>query len=186
MSLRSRWRQALEDPKEELPAADVALLEHCDDEKTIDCSQLRAASTARFALLNCNSIRNIQDICTGQRLVLLDLHKNQIDKLPDYYTWEALKCLRILLLHSNRISSLASIDGLVCAIILHVFHCIQKVIKTLNVITLYDNPVALHKQYRPFIANTLPALMCIDDRIISDEELIEGMHVIRICLYLPS
>ena len=43
-------------------------------------------------------------------------------------------------------------------------------------VTLFDNPLATHPNYRHFLVNSIFSLRALDLHVISDEELIEGAH----------
>lgn len=85
----------------------------------------------------------------------------QLSSLPGVEFWTRLKKLQILLLHDNPLHSLRCVNRLsYCA--------------NLNVLTMFDSPLALRPFYRHHVVNTVWSLKAFDYFVISDEEIIDG------------
>ncbi|XP_039270532.2 uncharacterized protein LOC120345171 [Styela clava] len=114
----------------------------------------------RVCILNNNYLTRFSALANCPELIRLDLHSNQITKLPDETFWANLERLKILNLHDNGIGNLDSVQGLsVCA--------------RLTVLTLYDTPVSLKPNYRHHTVNSIWTLKALDHHVVSDEEIIE-------------
>merc|ERR1712185_174846 len=95
------------------------------------------------------------------RLLKLDLSSNGITALPKREEWARLPELQVLYLHGNQLGSL-KVAGRLSAL--------EKLLR----VTLFDNPLATHPNYRHFLVNSIFSLRALDLHVISDEELIEG------------
>jgi len=128
-----------------------------------DVSLLRACPTLRHAVLSGNILSRLEPPgllgCT--RLVKLDLSHNALRVLPGRSEWAALANLRVLYLHSNQLASLKACQALAA-------------LPAIERLTLFDNPLCSHPAYRHFLVNTI-ALRCLDERIVADDEIIEGV-----------
>uniref|UniRef100_H2YJZ8 Leucine-rich repeat and IQ domain-containing protein 3 n=1 Tax=Ciona savignyi TaxID=51511 RepID=H2YJZ8_CIOSA len=114
----------------------------------------------RVCILNNNYLTRFSALENCPYLVRLDLHSNQITKLPDENFWREMKSLRILNLHDNGIGKLEDIQSL-CV-------CVNLV-----VLTLYDTPLSLKANYRHHTVNSIWSLKALDHHVIGDEEIIE-------------
>ena len=78
---------------------------------------------------------------------LCSFFRFQIDKLPNKQFWASLKELRILYLHGNTISSK---------------DCIRKLngCPKLHLLTMYDTPLSLMKNYRHHVVNRFGGNNC--------------------------
>jgi len=90
----------------------------------------------------------------------LDLHNNQIAKLPGHKFWASLTELKVVFLHNNSISKLANVNYMAAS-------------PSISVLTLYDTPLSLKPNYRHHLVNSLWSLKSLDYYVISDEEIIE-------------
>jgi hypothetical protein len=81
--------------------------------------------------------------------------------LPDHDFWANFSYLQFLFIHDNPLSRLSFIKSL-------------SVCPRLEILTLYDTPLSLKKNYRHFTVNTIVTLKALDHFIVSDDEIIEG------------
>ena len=88
----------------------------------------------------------------------------QIKKVPEPTFWSALYELEIVLLHDNGISKLDTIRSLSSS-------------PCLTILTLYDTPLSLKKNYRHHMVNGIWSLKALDFHVISDEETIEDAEM---------
>lgn len=96
--------------------------------------------------------------CT--QLVYLDLHKNQIDRIPETKFWSMLRHLQVLYLHGNAFNYISSVESMSSS-------------EKLSILTLYDSPVSLQPNYRHHVVNSIWSLKALDHFVIADEEIIE-------------
>nr|XP_002130149.1 uncharacterized protein LOC100176074 isoform X1 [Ciona intestinalis] len=114
----------------------------------------------RVCILNNNYLTRFNALENCPHLVRLDLHSNQITKLPDEGFWREMKSLQILNLHDNGIGKLDDIQSL-CV-------CVNLV-----ALTLYDTPLSLKTNYRHHTVNSIWSLKALDHHVIGDDEIIE-------------
>jgi len=127
-----------------------------------DAELLSACPALRILHLGSNRLPRIPaSVLQCGRLVKLDLSSNTIVALPNPQRLQALGSLRVLYLHDNQLSSLKACRALT-------------ELPVLARLTLHDNPLASHVSYRHFLVNTIATLKCLDEHLVSDEELIEG------------
>lgn len=84
----------------------------------------------------------------------------QMSSIPDPIFWSGLKKLRALYLHDNPLGNLETLQNLT-------------VCRCLTILTLYDTPLYLRKNYRHYVVNSIWTLKALDHHVISDEEIIE-------------
>ncbi|CAF4388392.1 unnamed protein product, partial [Adineta steineri] len=100
--------------------------------------------------LSSNFIEKIDDLLMNCRqLIKLDLHSNRINKLPNEELWKEMLQLKILYLHDNLLSSYDDIKSLSNT-------------PNLEVLTLYDTPISLKKNYRHHVVNSVWTLKALD------------------------
>ena len=123
---------------------------------------LARCRSLELALLSSNLLTAVHDsVLACSRLRKLDLSGNGISTLPKREDWTRLPDLQILYLHQNQLGSLKVAGRL---------SSLPKLVR----VTLFDNPLATHPNYRHFLVNSLFSLRALDLHVISDEELIEG------------
>lgn len=123
--------------------------------KTIDlCTRLR------ICVLHSNYISTFDSLFYCRELVFLDLHRNQISKLPGHKFWASLTNLKAVFLHDNSISELGNVHYMAAS-------------PSISILTLYDTPLSLRPNYRHHVVNSLWSLKSLDNYVISDEEIIE-------------
>ncbi|CAF1015372.1 unnamed protein product [Adineta steineri] len=111
--------------------------------------------------LSSNFIEKIDDLLINCRqLIKLDLHSNRINKLPNEELWKEMLQLKILYLHDNLLSSYDDIKSLSNT-------------PNLEVLTLYDTPISLKKNYRHHVVNSVWTLKALDSHVVADDEIIE-------------
>lgn len=115
----------------------------------------------RLPALFLTSVQPVDFIFTLSNLRLLDLHSNQLQRLPGNTAWRCLPNLQVLLLHRNYLSSLRNLAALGS-------------LPSLELLTLHHNPVALHPNYREFVLSSVEGLEVLDHHAVADEELMEG------------
>lgn len=53
----------------------------------------------------------------------------------------------------------------------------QVPLEKLQVLTLFQNPVCMHPEYRHVVLNTLsPVMLMLDDNVVADEEVVDGVQ----------
>lgn len=123
--------------------------------QTIDwCTRLR------ICVLHSNYISSFDSLATCRDLVFLDLHNNQITKLPGHKFWASLTELKVVFLHNNSISRLDDVNYMAAS-------------SSISILTLNDTPLSLKPNYRHHLVNSLWTLKSLDNYVISDEEIIE-------------
>lgn len=123
--------------------------------QTIDwCTRLR------ICVLHSNYISSFDSLATCRDLVFLDLHNNQITKLPGHKFWASLTELKVVFLHNNSISKLDDVNYMAAS-------------SSISILTLNDTPLSLKPNYRHHLVNSLWTLKSLDNYVISDEEIIE-------------
>ncbi|CAF1635888.1 unnamed protein product [Adineta ricciae] len=134
--------------------------------------------------LSSNFIESIESLLLNCRqLIKLDLHSNRISKLPDGQLWQDMLKLKILYLHDNLLSSYDDIK------------CLSYT-PTLDILTLYDSPLSLKKNYRHHVVNSIWTLKALDTYVVADDEIIEKTHfhkpftactnTFKLNLYIPT
>ncbi|XP_067946225.1 uncharacterized protein [Watersipora subatra] len=111
-------------------------------------------------VLDHNYLESIDELINCRQLIKLDIHSNQISVLPDGMFWSQLQNLRILFAHDNPIGRVEAIHSLVAC-------------GRLQILTLYDSPLAIKRNYRHHVVNTIWSLKALDNYVVSDEEIIE-------------
>jgi hypothetical protein len=125
---------------------------------------LSACPALRILHLSSNLLARVPSAVLGcGRLVKLDLSSNALTSLPGPQQLAQLKALKVFYLHDNQLSSLKACRALA------ELPCLSR-------LSLCGNPLARHGSYRHFLVNTIASLRCLDEYLISDEELIEGAH----------
>lgn len=123
--------------------------------QTIDlCTRLRICA------LHSNYISSFDSLVCLRELVYLDLHNNQITKVPGHKFWASLTELKVVFLHDNSISKLDNVHYMAAS-------------ASISILTLYDTPLSLKPNYRHHLVNSLWSLKSLDNYVISDEEIIE-------------
>ena len=84
----------------------------------------------------------------------------QISSLPGSAFWSALQFLKFLHLHDNPIGNIENLQ--------HLSSCLN-----LTILTMYDTPLSLKRNYRHHAVNSIWTLKALDNYVISDEEIIE-------------
>ncbi|KAK7504361.1 hypothetical protein BaRGS_00004227 [Batillaria attramentaria] len=110
--------------------------------------------------LSNNFLTKIDALCTCQQLVKLDLHGNQLTSIPGPPFWSSLRKLRALNLHDNPLGKFETLQSLAAC-------------PKLAIMTLFDTPLFLKKNYRHHVVNSIWTLKALDHHVISDEEIIE-------------
>ena len=85
---------------------------------------------------------------------------SQIAKVPGHKFWASLTELKVVSLHDNSISKLENVHYMAAS-------------PSISILTLYDTPLSLRPNYRHHVVNSLWSLKCLDNYVISDEEIIE-------------
>lgn len=142
--------------------------------QTIDlCTRLR------ICVLHSNYISSFDCLLNCHELVYLDLHGNQIVKLPGHKFWASLTELKVVFLHDNSISKLDNVHYMAAS-------------PSISILTLYDTPLSLRPNYRHHVVNSLWSLKSLDNYVISDEEIIEDSSFggrfapLQPCFYIKS
>jgi hypothetical protein len=84
--------------------------------------------------------------------------------VPGHKFWSTLNQLEIALLHDNGISKLETIHHLSSS-------------PSLLILTLYDTPLSLKKNYRHHVVNGVWSLKALDYYVVADEEIIEDCQM---------
>ena len=84
----------------------------------------------------------------------------QLTSVPGRSFWSALRKLRALHLHDNPLGKFETLQSLSAA-------------PVLAIVTLYDTPLYLKKNYRHHVVNSVWTLKALDHHVVSDEEIIE-------------
>lgn len=127
-----------------------------------DVELISACPSLRILHLSSNLLPRVPPAVLGcGRLVKLDLSSNALTSLPSPQQLAQLRQLKIFYLHDNQLSSLKSCRALA-------------ELPSLSRLSLCGNPLAQHGSYRHFLVNTIASLRCLDEYLVSDEELIEG------------
>ncbi|XP_076436491.1 uncharacterized protein LOC143276007 isoform X3 [Babylonia areolata] len=117
-------------------------------------------SSLQICILANNFLTKIDALSSCQQLVKLDLHGNQLTAIPGPSFWSAMRKLRALHLHDNPLGKFDTLQSLSASPIL-------------AILTLYDTPLYLKKNYRHHVVNSIWTLKALDHHVISDEEIIE-------------
>lgn len=123
------------------------------------------ASRLQVIDLHGNFLTDLSPLEGCIRLVKLDVHDNQIAMLPGPSFWAGLLHLRVLYLHGNAIGGIHGTSPAIAAL---------GGTRTLQVLTLQGNPLALVRGYRTYVINVLWSLRALDGHVVSDGEIIEG------------
>jgi hypothetical protein len=83
--------------------------------------------------------------CRIQSIFVRTFCRMKIDALPDGDTWKSMTHLQVLYLHDNLLSSYDDIKALAQ-------------VSCLEIVTLYDTPLSLKKNYRHHVVNSLWSL----------------------------
>ena len=84
----------------------------------------------------------------------------QLTSIPGHSFWSALRKLRALHLHDNPLGKFETLQSLSAA-------------PVLAIVTLFDTPLYLKKNYRHHVVNSIWTLKALDHHVVSDEEIIE-------------
>lgn len=85
---------------------------------------------------------------------------HQLTTIPNTPFWSGLTKLHALYLHDNPLGKFDTLQSLsACA--------------DLSILTLYDTPLSLKKNYRHHVVNSIWTLKALDHHVIADEEIIE-------------
>ena len=85
----------------------------------------------------------------------------QIVSLPASSFWTNLRCLAFLYLHDNPIGDPEIVQSLAAC-------------SSLTVLTLFDTPLSLGRNYRHNVVNSIWSLKALDHFVVSDDEILEG------------
>ena len=123
-----------------------------------DISAIRKCPSLQLGLLSGNALTAIHPMLLSlRRLQKIDLSSNGLTMLPsEPEDWAGLASLKILYLHSNQLASLRMVAALGS-------------LPTLLRLTLFDNALAQHPNYRHFVVNSILTLRALDRHVISDE-----------------
>ncbi|XP_066228299.1 leucine-rich repeat and IQ domain-containing protein 3 [Saccopteryx leptura] len=125
---------------------------------------LQSCVSLRICIFSNNFITDISPLRNCIKLVKLDLHGNQVKSLPDAKFWSRLKNLKLLYLHDNGFAKLKNV-------------CMLSACPSLIALTMFDCPVSLKKEYRHVLVNSIWTLRALDHHVISDEEIIQNLHL---------
>ncbi|KAM8791751.1 leucine-rich repeat and IQ domain-containing protein 3 [Rhynchonycteris naso] len=125
---------------------------------------LQSCVSLRICIFSNNFITDISPLRNCIKLVKLDLHGNQVKSLPDAKFWSRLKNLKLLYLHDNGFAKLKNV-------------CMLSACPSLIALTMFDCPVSLKKGYRHVLVNSIWTLRALDHHVISDEEIIQNLHL---------
>ncbi|KAK7095264.1 leucine-rich repeat and IQ domain-containing protein 3-like isoform X2 [Littorina saxatilis] len=117
-------------------------------------------SSLQICILANNFLTKIDALSSCQQLVKLDLHGNQLTSIPGQSFWSALRKLRAIYLHDNPLGKFETLQRLSGA-------------PVLAIVTLFDTPLYLKKNYRHHVVNSVWTLKALDHHVVSDEEIIE-------------
>ncbi|KAM4642176.1 leucine-rich repeat and IQ domain-containing protein 3 [Discoglossus pictus] len=129
-----------------------------------EVSIIQRCTSLTVCILSNNFITNIDALQGCCNIIKLDLHGNQIERLPPKTFWCEFKKLKLLYLHDNGIGSVENVESLSAC-------------PNLAGLTLYDTPLSLLKTYRHMVVNTIWSLKALDEYVVSDEEIIEDWHL---------
>lgn len=117
---------------------------------------------------NMLTVSSLDPLISCPLLLKLDLSRNSLETLPGSKFWAQFQFLRILHLHENVVGG----DGT------GLNECVNGLANSnqLQVLTLYDNPIAQEPGYRHHIVNLIWSLRALDYHIVSDSEIIEGAN----------
>lgn len=114
----------------------------------IEIGDVDLCKNIRILNLSNNYLLNIEPLAVCKHLIRLDLQKNQLEELPGSEFWRGLNELKILYLHNNQISKIENLKYL-------------KNSPKLEILTLFDTPVSLKKNYRHHVVNSIVTLKVI-------------------------
>jgi hypothetical protein len=95
-----------------------------------------------------------------QLIINLSLALLQLTSVPGQSFWSSLRKLRALNLHDNPLGRFETLQNLSTA-------------PSLTILTLFDTPLFLKKNYRHHVVNSIWTLKALDHHVVSDEEIIE-------------
>lgn len=113
--------------------------------------------------LSNNYITKLDALAPCTQLIRLDVHGNQITLLPEASFWSSMVKLKLINLHDNPLGKTENLQSLAGC-------------PTLLALTLYDTPLGLKRNYRHHVVNTIWTLKALDNKVISDEEIIEDAN----------
>lgn len=139
-----------------------------------DVNAISLLKSLNICLLANNYINDLTPVLGCRNLFKLDASTNKINILPHADYWNKMSFLKILYLHDNTINKLSVFTELTGA-------------PTIQVLTMFDTPVSLTKHYRHHAVNSIWSLKCLDQLVISDEEVIEDAKFKdSFCAYHPA
>ncbi|KAL0212667.1 hypothetical protein RCL1_006293 [Eukaryota sp. TZLM3-RCL] len=117
----------------------------------------------QVVILSNNLLSSFTSLQLCPQLFFIDLSNNQISRLPSPSFWTSFLNLRVLYLHDNKIPSLSLLSPLTS-------------LTSLQVLRVSGNPLCSCSSYRHFLVNCIPSLLLLDDHVISDGEVINGVN----------
>lgn len=146
-----------ENKEKDLDEIQVVKLTHA---RLRNVGELGLCHRLSICILSNNYITRFDALVSCVNLIKLDLHSNQITMFPSGAFWMGMEKLQLLHLHDNPIGKIENLHYLGSA-------------PNLSVLTLFDTPLSLKKNYRHHVVNSIWTLKALDMYVISDEEIIE-------------
>ncbi|XP_005095281.1 uncharacterized protein LOC101845313 [Aplysia californica] len=146
-------------PKSKVDVDDIKLV-RLDGVHLRVLGDIGACTRLTICLLANNYLTKIDALVACRHLIKLDLHSNQLSSLPAPVFWSSLRKLQSLHLHDNPLGKFETLQILGSA-------------PALTILTLFDTPLSLKKNYRHHVVNSIWSLKALDHHVISDEEIIE-------------
>ena len=115
------------------------------DVPIIEIGDICLLKNLRILNLSENHLKHINPLVNLVHLMCLDLHGNQIIDLPDKEFWLSLNKLRVLYMHNNPLGRLDYLKSLSAS-------------ESIEILTMYDTPMSLRKNYRHHVVNALVML----------------------------
>ncbi|ELT97561.1 hypothetical protein CAPTEDRAFT_143173 [Capitella teleta] len=159
-----RLTSILDAPKERKKDPSRVLFVRLDHVRLRNVGELGICHQLTICVLSNNYITHFDALAPCVNLIKLDLHSNQISLVPLPDFWCRMHKLRLLHLHDNPIGGIENLHYLA--------NCPQ-----LNILTVYDTPLSLKRNYRHHTVNSVWSLKALDHHVISDEEIIEDTVV---------
>lgn len=125
---------------------------NASDVPIIEIGDIGLLRNLRILNLSENHLKHVDPLASLSRLMCLDLHGNQIIDLPDTDFWVSLPELRVLYMHNNPIGKLDYLKNLSAS-------------ESIEILTLYDTPMSLRKNYRHHVVNAIVTLKVSRPRI---------------------